>query len=84
MPHAKTERFPKAPSAAPRAGKGDGRIRLVLGLAAILTLAVWGATGDGTTEAPDLRSARDTASPEAQAESKPVFDGRGKWGGYAR
>ena len=84
MTHAKTERFPNAPSAAPRAGKGDGRIRLVLGLAAILTLAIWGATGDVTTEAPDLRSARDTASREAQAESKPVFDGRGKWGGYAR
>ena len=90
MTYAKTESFPpagrapEASNAAPRAGQGLGRIRLVLGLAAVLALAVWGLMSDGTTEAPDLRSANDTASTEAKAEQGPVFDGRGKWGGYAR
>ncbi len=91
MTFAKTDSFraaggsPGASNTPPRPGEGEGRLRLFLGLAAILALAVWGLLSDAKLpDAPEARSERGTASPAAQAEQAPEFDGRGKWSGYAR
>lgn len=56
-----------------------GRLRLGLGIAAVLALVVMATLGDGqSTPGPDSN----VDAPVEQAET--VFDGRGKWGGYAR
>ncbi len=87
MAFAKTDSFqaaggsPGALNATPRPGKGAGRLRFFLGLAAILALAAWGLLSDSTLlDAPEARSVRGTVSSAAQAEQAPEFDDRGKWG----
>ncbi len=78
-------RSPGASDATPRPGEREGRLRLFLGLAAILALAVWGLLSDATLpDAPEARSEGGTAASAAQAEHSSEFDGRGKWGGYVR
>ncbi|MDJ0943623.1 MAG: hypothetical protein QNJ30_09170 [Kiloniellales bacterium] len=80
MSYAKPQSFQPAG----RAPEGT-RIRLYLGLSAILALAAWGLVSDPKLpDAPELAADRGTAAPGAGAGQEPVFDGRGKWGGYAR
>ena len=56
----------------------------VLGFAAVIAVAlVAGAQwGDHTT--PDLAEIERPDAEVSEAADQPVFDGRGKWGGYAR
>ena len=55
------------------------RLRLAIGVAAVLLLVVFAALGERS--APD--SATDTSVSETVTPSDAVYDGRGKWGGYA-
>jgi hypothetical protein len=58
----------------------DGaRLRLILALAGLAALIVWGALShvvhDPTTDLP-------TSTDQASSAGQPGFDGRGKWTGY--
>ncbi len=65
-------------------GKGEVRRRLYFGLAAMIAVTVWGlVSGTPAQDAAGFRQVTGTAS-ETSSEHAPVFDGRGKWGGYAR
>ena len=67
-----------------RSSKGEVRRRLYFGLAAIVAVTVWGlVSGTPTQDAAGFRQVTGTAS-DTSSEQTPVFDGRGKWGGYAR
>ena len=85
MTFAKSDSFQPAgqgPAPGARPHRGDGRLGLYLVLAALLALLAWGLP-EGA-EGPELRQDRSAAPSEGAAEPQPVFDGRGKWGGYAR
>ena len=61
-------------------------LRTVLVAAAILTLVALLAIARGPVEAPadaDARSSEAAAQTEAPTSAIKVYDGRGKWGGYA-
>lgn len=58
-------------------------IRLSLGSAVVLAAVALAASGGRSDlQAPDQWT--DQITTQSDAESGPVFDGRGKWGGYAR
>jgi len=90
MTYAKSDSFhpvgqaPGASGVRVRTGKDDVRFRLYLGLAAILALTAWGLVSGATApDATEFQPEPGTAS-EISSEQRPDFDGRGKWGGYAR
>ena len=56
------------------------RLRLALGIGLVLVVVVFAALGERS--APD--SATDASVSQTVIESETEFDGRGKWGGYAR
>ncbi len=67
-----------------RTSKGEVRRRLYFGLAAILAVTIWGlVSGTPAQDATEFRQATGAAS-DTSGEQRPAFDGRGKWGGYAR
>ena len=58
---------------------------LYLALLAILALLALGPTDDQlSTQVEEARGVQETTSAAPGAEDQPVFDGRGKWTGYAR
>ena len=64
--------------------KGEVRRRLYFGLAAVLGVTVWGlVSGTPAQDATEFRQSTGTAS-DTSGEQRSPFDGRGKWGGYAR
>ena len=72
----------RGPGGAARLG---GTLRLMLGVAAILALAVIGAIGDKpATPTPESVSDDNGAVTATESGQAPAFDGRGKWSGYAR
>ena len=67
-----------------RTSKGEVRRRLYFGLAALIAVTVWGlVSGTPAQDAAGFRQVTGTASDTSSGQT-PVFDGRGKWGGYAR
>ena len=58
-----------------------GGVRLIVGVLTVLVLVALGAA-DARRSMPD-QAASDAAS-LAEPDPAPAFDGRGKWGGYAR
>ncbi len=67
-----------------RTSEGEVRRRLYFGFAAIIAVTVWGlVSGTPAQDAAGFRQVTGTAS-DTGSEDTPVFDGRGKWGGYAR
>ena len=65
-------------SASSQIGTG-GRLRLAVAVAAVLALVAWSALDGGpTVDRSGLQANQQLAAPEAP----PLFDGRGKWGGY--
>ena len=56
------------------------RLRLALGIGLVLLLVVFAALGDQS--APD--SGTDATVSQSQTDTAMEFDGRSKWGGYAR
>ena len=67
-----------------RTGKDEVRRKLYFGLAAIVAVTVWAlVSGTPAQDATEFRQTTGTASDTA-SDQVPAFDGRGKWGGYAR
>lgn len=67
-----------------RTGKDEVRRKLYFGLAAIVAVTVWAlVSGMPAQDATEFRQVTGTASDTA-SDQVPAFDGRGKWGGYAR
>jgi len=59
----------------------DGaRLRLLLALAGLAALILWGTLSHLAQDATDLPASSEQASPAGE----PGLDGRGKWTGYAR
>ena len=56
-----------------------GRLRLGLGIAAVLALLVMATFGEA-----DSTLGPDSTVEASTGQTETVFDGRGKWGGYAR
>ena len=55
------------------------RLRLVIGAAAVFALVALAALGEG-----GARHGSDVQADTTVSQTGPDFDGRGKWGGYAR
>lgn len=76
---------PRTSDTTTRPGEGIARLRLYLGLAAIVALVGWGLlSGTTAPETPELRQDSSSSSPDPRSAQEPRFDGRGKWSGYAR
>ena len=90
MTHAKSDSIHPAgraldiSGAKDRTGKDEVRRKLYFGLAAIVAVTVWAlVSGTPAQDATEFRQVTGTASDTA-GDQVPAFDGRGKWGGYAR
>ncbi len=79
-----SNRTPGTSKVRDRTSEGEVRRRLYFGLAAMIAVTVWGLmSGTPAQDAAGFRQVTGTAS-DISSEDAPVFDGRGKWGGYAR
>ena len=90
MTHAKSDSIHSLDQALDTSGARDRtsqdevRRKLYFGLAAIVAVTVWAlVSGTPAQDATEFQQTTGTASAMA-GDQVPAFDGRGKWGGYAR